>query len=508
MNWNHGYYADSGYTYGFYPETMPSRLHWAALIQDHEVPMNHFRYLDAGCGQGYNLIAAAIAHPDSEFVGIDFMPEHIAHARGLAERCGLTNIQFIEGDFIELAKNPSGLGNFDYAVCHGISTWVAPSVKSALFDLIGKILRPGGIFYNSYNTFPGWLGMVPFQHLVLLDLRTKDGKTALKSAINTLKVLKEHSPKMAQALPAFQSRMNTFDKQDPAYLLQEYNNVYWQPVFVTQMMDELAAVKLSYMGTATLSEAFAEVLPVSVQELIKQEHALAIKEQLRDYATNQNFRRDLYVKGAKRPWTLAKNEKVKAARFIINSRMKRPEEGQPFAIKGGSIELNVDAEFYGGLLDFLSDKANGATVGEMIDHQVDQHLKNSVLLAVSLLLHAGYLFIWQTPESGTLKDQQRQATLAVAEAACEGAPYNHAPLPAIGGAYTLTDIEWVMLREFLNGTDVQKWPALIMANLQLLGRALAKEGQPVTEISEIKKILNSAIEKFFTSKAFHWKGLL
>ena len=38
MNWKHGYYADSGYTFGFYAETMPWRLHWAALLQ--QFPLN------------------------------------------------------------------------------------------------------------------------------------------------------------------------------------------------------------------------------------------------------------------------------------------------------------------------------------------------------------------------------------------------------------------------------------------------------------------------------------
>ena len=88
MDWKHGYFAESGYTYGYYPETMPMRLRWAALIQGHTAPPSKFRYLDAGCGQGLNLILAAAAHPDSEFVGIDFLPEHIAHGKALAETCG------------------------------------------------------------------------------------------------------------------------------------------------------------------------------------------------------------------------------------------------------------------------------------------------------------------------------------------------------------------------------------------------------------------------------------
>ena len=95
MDWKHGYYADAGYTYGFYPETSPARLQWAALIQGHALPRQRFRYLDAGCGQGLSVIFAAAAHPDSEFVGIDFLPEHIAHARRLAEAAGLDNVTFV-----------------------------------------------------------------------------------------------------------------------------------------------------------------------------------------------------------------------------------------------------------------------------------------------------------------------------------------------------------------------------------------------------------------------------
>ena len=251
MDWKHGYYADAGYTYGFYPEASPARLQWAALIQGHALPRQRFRYLDAGCGQGLSVIFAAAAHPDSEFVGIDFLPEHIAHARRLAEAAGLDNVTFVEGDFVTLARNPAALGAFDYAICHGITTWIAPEVKSALFDLIGQTLRPGGVFYNSYNTYPGWLASVPFQHYVLLEQRTKTGTLALKAARELMERLQKiPSPSIFASLPGLQGRLKSLESQDPAYLVQEYNNQFWQPVFVTEMIDAMAAVKLSAPATS------------------------------------------------------------------------------------------------------------------------------------------------------------------------------------------------------------------------------------------------------------------
>lgn len=303
MNWKHGYYADSGYTFGYYAETSPLRLAWSALVQGQQTPTSGFRYLDAGCGQGLSLILMAAAHPESEFVGIDFLPEHIAHATELARSCGLSNVRFLEGDFIELALDPSNLGQFDYAVCHGITTWIAPAVKESLFSLIGKVLRPGGLFYNSYNTFPGWLSAVPFQHLVLLEQRSKTGALALRSARESMDRLKDGGKALFATLPGLPARLKSMETQDPAYLVQEYNNQFWQPVFVTEMMDRMAAVKLSYLGTATLPEAFESSYLPEVRELLAAQPTHELREQLRDYASNQSFRRDLYVKGRSRPWT-------------------------------------------------------------------------------------------------------------------------------------------------------------------------------------------------------------
>lgn len=498
MNWKHGYYADGGYTYGHYAETMPMRLRWAALIQAHQAPAKRFRYLDAGCGQGYSLILAAIAHPDSDFVGIDFLPEHIAHARTLAVRCGLTNVTFIEGDFIELSNDPRQLGEFDYAVCHGITTWIAPAVKASLFKLIGQVLKPGGIFYNSYNTFPGWLGVVPFQHMVLLEQQSKTGAAAITAAQQNMETIRQHSAGMFNALPGLSVRIKSLGNQDPAYLVQEYNNMYWQPVFVTQMMADLAAVKLSYLGTATIPEAYDAVLPAEIQKLIQQQPTTAIKEQLRDYAVNQTFRRDLYVKGQHRPWVAAMNDLVKSARLVANPLTKRPEAGKPYDVKGGAVELSGDPVFYNGLLGKLDCQPDGSTIGELLGHQAAPGSANAVVQAVSMLIHAGYIHLVQ---EGKSEDKHtKKAILGLAESASDGAPYNYVVLPKTGSAVSLSDTEWVMLREHLKGSPKPQLKKTLEDNLIRLGRVLAKEGKPVTDAAEQAAMLEAAIIKFSEDK--------
>lgn len=507
MNWKHGYYAESGYTYGYYPETLPLRLRWAALMQGHRAPVERFRYLDAGCGQGLNLLLAAAAHPHSEFVGVDFLPEHIAHARGLAEKAGLRNVTFVEADFVSLAAQPQTLGEFDYAVCHGISTWISPTVKQALFQWVGRVLKPGGVFYNSYNTYPGWLGVAPFQHLVLLEQqRGLAGGAAIQSARKYLDVLKQAGTGMLNALPGLQARLATMDGQDASYLVQEYNNTYWQPVFVSQMMEALASVKLQYLGTATLPDAIDATLPPAVQNLLREQPTVALREQLRDYALNQAFRRDLYVKGTLKPWPQELLREVRQTRLVLNTSAQRPAAGQPFPIKGGTVEFSGDATFYGGILDRLAANAEtGLSVGELIDSEAESQ-RGAVVQALSLMLHANWVYLDQgdgaVGNAGALNR-------ALAAAAVDGAPYRFVGLPRCGGATVLNDVDWQVLHRALlhesgpvahSAPDMNLWAVQIAEGMARLGRAIGQNGQPVTDPDALHGLLKSAAQEFLKVK--------
>lgn len=506
MNWKHGYFADAGYTYGYYAETMPLRLRWAALLQGHAAPEKGFRYLDAGCGQGLNLILAAAAHPDSEFVGIDFLPEHIAHATALAQRCGLGNVRFIEGDFVALAADPSSLGQFDYAVCHGISTWIAPAVRTALFRMVGQCLKPGGLFYNSYNTQPGWLAALPFQHLVLLEQRSKPGVQALASAQASMAQLQALNAGLFSQLPGLQQRLEAMKPQDPAYLVQEYNNQSWEPLFVSRMIDDMAAVKLGYLGTATLTEAFDNTLPAPMREWLAQQPSTVMKEQLRDYALNQSFRRDLYVKGQNKPWPAAYQQQLQAVRFVSNPAQARPEAGQPWPIKGGSVELNGEAPFYTALMDALDAAGDaGLTVGELLG-KVPAPYQPSVVQGLAFLTHASWAFVLQGGSAAPHK-AAAAANAAMAESALQGAPYRFATLPRAGAAVALNDTDWMLLALDLAKKPESALLAGLDATLARLGRSVLQDGQPVTDPAQRQAMLEGVVQTYRQGKRVLFKRL-
>ncbi|MCP9860836.1 methyltransferase domain-containing protein [Cyanobium sp. Cruz-8H5] len=64
-----------------------------------------FTFLDLGCATGFSLVMLAALYPEGHFYGVDFHPDHVAHAHAhdLVRRAGLKNVAIIEADFLDLA---------------------------------------------------------------------------------------------------------------------------------------------------------------------------------------------------------------------------------------------------------------------------------------------------------------------------------------------------------------------------------------------------------------------
>jgi SAM-dependent methyltransferase len=277
MSWNHGYYSEFSYASSFYRELTPSWLDFASLLKGHLPPRqlegDSFVYLDLGCGTGFGLVLLAALYPEGRFFGVDFHPDHVAHAQDLARRAGLTNVQIIEADFLALAAPEAAwlwpAAGCDYVVCHGIATWVTQPVQAALFALAAAALRPGGLFYCSYNTYPGWLARSSFQALVALELpTTRQGELAQRfqqcaSLLGQLLGDDEQPSPLGSTLPGLKRELQTIRFSPINYLCGEYGSSGWAPLYVTELHGRCEEHKLAFLSSATLSEAFrpADAMP-------------------------------------------------------------------------------------------------------------------------------------------------------------------------------------------------------------------------------------------------------
>lgn len=496
MDWMRGYLADGGYTYGFYAETTPARLRLAGLLHGQLLPKRQFRYLDAGCGQGVNLIMAAACHPDSEFVGIDFMPEHIAHGRRLAAEAGLKNVTFIEGDFIELAKNTAALGEFDYAVCHGISTWIGPDVKAGLFKLIGQVLKPGGVFYNSYNTLPGWGTMSAFQKMVLMNNKTMPARKAIEATLAQFEALEQAKSRVFSTLPTLSQRLKNLRGKDPSYLVQEYNNAYWNPVYVTDMISDMAAVKLQWLGTATLTEIPEATLPEGLRTAMQAAPTVAMREQLRDIGLDQSFRRDLYIKGQVAHWRDELASARRELRVAVNELAKLPEGEADFVFQGGAVSPQGNRTYYLSILDHVRAAPSGLSLGELQAHYPKLSM-DTLLMSLSMLIHSGFLYYCPVEDQAVTS---RTLTQAMVSAVLKGAPYKAVLMPRNTTVMGLNDTDWALLDACLRELPQPKWADHLLACLKARGVSLAKKGVAVTDPAEVDTMVKRLVTEFAEGK--------
>ena len=118
------------------------------------------RVLEAGCGPGAALLAAAVRRPETRFVGIERAPTAAAMARWNAEHNGLQNrVEILEADIAQPFAR-LGLAAFDAAMANPPffddpkalrapdpakrDAWMADGGLAAWTGFLGKAVREGG----------------------------------------------------------------------------------------------------------------------------------------------------------------------------------------------------------------------------------------------------------------------------------------------------------------------------------------------------------------------------
>ncbi|MEB3199495.1 MAG: class I SAM-dependent methyltransferase [Synechococcaceae cyanobacterium] len=479
MTLRHGYFYDQGYTYGAYSESSPERLAFVALLSSHRPPRLDapFRCLELGCGQGLGLCLQAANYPQADFLGIDFKAEHIAHGRSLAAEGGLENVRFELADLLAIeASPPSGWGEFDLVIAHGVLGWVSPEVGARVLSSAAAALRPGGLFYVSYNCQPGWLAALPFQHAVKgFQGRCGDGKPSLDAALQLFDQLREAGALVFQSQPALAGRLDNLSGNDPAYLLHEYNHSQWKPQFVDDVIRQAADVDLHYVGSASLPEGFQGLLPEPFRAVVMQQNDHDQRELVRDLLTNQSFRRDIYAKGRDPLWSQDVSESIQNLQliFLRDTHPGDPEDLFTFRLSCGEVRGND--QWFHTFLDLV--KQGPCTIGSLLQHRDAVGATTplpELLQNISLLVHKG-LVAFAPPGRDPHPAQRFNRHLAAR--VLGGGPYRAIALPAAGNIMSLNDTQMLMLHASFEGRSGDALLDVLQDGLERLGRRLQKDGR-------------------------------
>jgi SAM-dependent methyltransferase len=305
-SWSRGYVSDVEYLPGYYADQAPGHLQLACLIKGYEPPLTNpsFTYCELGCGQGTTANVIAAANPLAKVIAIDFNPAHIARAKRNALEYGLTNIEFLELSFEELAQIDT-LKNFDIVSLHGVWSWISQKDREAIVEFLKVGVRPGGLVSLSYNAMPGWTSILPFQRMLFEHSRLhsdRSDKRVLASLdfIEKMQQLGCTAVGDKKSFSFFRSSNTVRSQEDQAvYLAHEYLNENWQPLYHADTVRMLEPAKLNFVSSATLLDNFSDLMLTPEQrEVADLLPPGVMRETLKDYFVNRPFRRDIFIRGA------------------------------------------------------------------------------------------------------------------------------------------------------------------------------------------------------------------
>ena len=354
--WSEGYVTDMVYTYGYYRELSPVFQRFCLLLHGLACsdPGEGATHCELGFGQGVSVNIHAAANP-GRYVATDFNPAHAAHASGLARGSGC-NVQLYDASFEQLlARND--LPQFDSISLHGIWSWVSRDNHRAIADFAFRHLKPGGIFYVSYNCFPGWAPAHPLRQLLAVHDRyaAKSAGTAQRvdDAIGFTEALIAAGPLFARATPGIEERLKAIKGEDRGYLAHEYFNRDSNCMYFSDVADAMAAAKLDFAASASPLDAVDAInLTAEGIAFLKGIKHLILREQIRDYFVNQQFRMDIYQRGVRRLSPAELREHLLATRIALMQRA----ETTPVTVKGALHGATLPEGVYRPLLDALASR--------------------------------------------------------------------------------------------------------------------------------------------------------
>lgn len=402
--WTHGYVADIDYVFGFYPELAPRLLSLAMLSKGVRPPplRGPFTYCELGFGQGFSINLLAAANPNGDFWGTDFNPAHAAGAERLAMTVGSKNIHLFDksfAEFVDLDTPP-----FDFIALHGIYSWISADNRRAIVEILRKKLKFGGVVYISYNALPGWSAAMPLRELMI-----GSGAGAAEGTVKRVERALSFAQRVADlnagyfsGNPGVVQRLALMVAQNRNYLAHEYFNRDWNPQYHAEVAAELAQAKLVFAASAHMPDHIDKLnLSDDAQKLLAELSDSTFRETVRDYFVNQQFRRDIFVKGLQKITPQEQAEVFNETPFILTV----PRAELNLKVNLGFGQGTLQPEIYHPIADGLAEGA--ATVKELaLKHERVRALNPArVVEALVVLVATGQAAATLGAEGRTERDE-------------------------------------------------------------------------------------------------------
>ena len=481
MDWTSGYVAEIDYTHGYYRELAPGLIDIALLMSGHEPPdRSSTRYLELGYGQGLSANIHAAAAP-GEFWGADFNPAHAVNARSLAASSG-SDAKFYDNSFAEMAARDD-LPEFDYIVLHGVWSWVSDDNRRAIVDIIRKHLKVGGVVYLSYNTLPGWAVGMPLRHMMTLHAETVGSDAQgvvgrIDGSIAFGQKLAEVGARYFAANSTAKGRLDAIAGQNRNYVAHEYFNRDWAPMYFSDAHAWLVDAKTSYACAAALLDQMDGFnLSPAQQEVINGIPYVVLRETVRDYMLNQQFRRDILVRGARKLTPLERQERL----FATSVMLVVPESEISFEVEAGLGKVSLKPDIYQPIVDALAaERGRPKLIGELARNAALSSLPPGALIeGLAVLIGSGRAHPTQSEAEQAIAEPRCKAlNTALIDRARFSGDVSCLASPVIGGGVGVGRFEQMFLGARARGLKTASdWAKDAWETLARQNQAIIKDGE-------------------------------
>lgn len=248
------------------------------------------RVLELGCASGRNLIPQACEFSGSRFVGVDFAADQVAGAQAIVDELGLDNVELRHASLTEI---DGSWGRFDYILCPGVFSWVAPELQEKILTICKENLSPQGVAVVSYNVFPGWYSKKLVRDLMRYHAAAFDEPTRqITEARAVLELVADRVAAETVQGKVFRSERDLLRTTGDAYVYHDYLVEENRPLYFHEFVKRAEDHDLQFVSDASLAGMSGTFMARELQEVLART-PLVQRCQLLDFLRNEAFHRTL-----------------------------------------------------------------------------------------------------------------------------------------------------------------------------------------------------------------------
>lgn len=290
-------------------------------------------------------------------------------------------------------------------------------------------------------------------------------------------------------------RLEGVKAHDRHYLAHEYFNQDWHPMYFADMAQWLEPAKLQFACSAHYADQVAAInLTAEQQKMLAEIPDANLRETVRDYMVNQQFRRDYWVKGARKLNATQQADQLRQHTVLLASH--RPDVS--LKVTGFLGEASMSEAIYNPLLDALADH-QPQTLGQLEKTLAPQGINFAQIVQAAVVLGgAGHLVAVQGKEAtAKAKPQTTRLNAHILSQARGSGEINYLASPVTGGGITVNRFQQLFLLATQQGhKQAADWASFTWDILNAQGQKLVKEGKALPTAEENVAELTAQAQTF------------